>query len=248
MPLSSNSVLHFTSKGNIKSILEGNFQVRYRRETVTCKNRKFDFYVPMVCFCDIPLSEIKSHISVYGSYGIGLTKAWARSNGLNPILYLEPNSYLAVSLIALLEGYPSLTPDNEDRNHLKSALGLVNVIRHLKNYQGAMMDKRTGLINEAYKFTDEREWRFVPTWDFIQDPLLPADISEPKLQDENVRISQRRLMFTPDDVSYIIINDDSEISEFIELLKVVKGTKYKKEDVERLTTRLLTTEQIMNDI
>lgn len=248
MPLSSNSVLHFTSKTNLKSILEDNFQVRYRLEEVTCQGRLFKFHVPMVCFCDIPLSEIKSHIALYGSYGIGLTKAWARRNGLNPILYLEQTSYLAQSLIALIDGFPAIELDNKRPEPLKASLGLINIVRYLKNYQGKMMDKKTNTVNENYKFTDEREWRFVPTWDFIQDPMLTGDISDTKLQEENERISERRLKFTPDDVTYIIINDDSEIAEFIELLRHAKGTKYEKKHIERLTTRLLTTEQIKNDI
>ena len=48
--------------------------------------------IPVVCFCDIPLSRISDHIGFYGNFGIGLTKEWAMSNGLNPLLYVSSTS------------------------------------------------------------------------------------------------------------------------------------------------------------
>jgi hypothetical protein len=79
MGLSSNSVIHFTK--NLKSfngILSNNFEIRYCRETLITKNRTFDFLTPMVCFCDIPFSQIIDHIKNYGAYGIGLKKNLGR--------------------------------------------------------------------------------------------------------------------------------------------------------------------------
>lgn len=54
--------------------------------------------------------------------------------------------------------------------------------------------------------------------------------------------------FTPNDIKYIIIESDDEIAEFVELLRTAKGNKYSYHDIERLMTRLLTTEQILGDI
>lgn len=77
VPLSANTLIHFTrSKENLKKILEENFRIYNCRESVILGGKPSEFYVPMVSFCDLPLSEVKDHISKYGNYGIGMTKAW----------------------------------------------------------------------------------------------------------------------------------------------------------------------------
>ena len=95
MPLSSNSLIHLTeNKEALKGILQNNFKVQYCLEKITTMGGSFQLAIPMVSFCDIPLSEIKNHISKYGKYGLGLNKDWAIRNKLNPILYIEKGSEL----------------------------------------------------------------------------------------------------------------------------------------------------------
>jgi hypothetical protein len=96
MGLSSNSIIHFTnSKESLIGILNDNFKLFYCKENIIIGNRTFEFAVPMVSFCDIPLSEVKAHIEKYGKYGIGLTKEWAEKQKLNPVLYIEKDSFLS---------------------------------------------------------------------------------------------------------------------------------------------------------
>ncbi|MCE7059210.1 abortive infection system antitoxin AbiGi family protein [Dyadobacter sp. CY343] len=68
-------------------------------------------WIPMVSFCDIPLSSIRDHLETYGfeykyenfgrekskkiGYAIGLTKEWGKRNDMNPLLYLVFGSNLA---------------------------------------------------------------------------------------------------------------------------------------------------------
>jgi len=62
------------------------------------------------------------------------------------------------------------------------------------------------------------------------------------------KLEKLRLVFEPSDIKYIIIRDDSEIAEFIDHLRRIKGKNYSLHDIERLTTRLLTSEQIIGDM
>ena len=50
---------------------------------------------PMTCFCDIPFSTVSTHMSRYGSYGIGFDKtAVIEKNRVQPILYMSAFSTL----------------------------------------------------------------------------------------------------------------------------------------------------------
>ena len=124
---------------------------------------------------------------------------------------------------------------------------LINLMRYMKNYQNELV--RAGKVTKDYRFSDEREWRYVPP--FSKDYLMvlrgDAYDTEEKKVVENDKLKNLRLEFEPDDIKYIIIEKDSEISEFVNLLRTSKGKKYSLSDVERLMTRLMTTEQIVTD-
>ena len=62
------------------------------------------------------------------------------------------------------------------------------------------------------------------------------------------KLSDMSLAFEPNDIKYIIIKNDSEISNFLDLLRNAKGKNYSFHDIERLMTRILTTDQIVSDI
>ena len=90
MAISSTSLFHFTkSLDTLVKILETGLWPRY------CVERDWgdkDLIVPMICTCDIPLSDIQFHQKKYGSYGIGLDKGWAKKKGFTPVLYVSDKS------------------------------------------------------------------------------------------------------------------------------------------------------------
>jgi hypothetical protein len=57
----------------------------------------------MISFCDIPLSLAKDQIERYGSYAIGMSKAWGIKNYLNPVVYIEKDSLLAKDIQTTLD-------------------------------------------------------------------------------------------------------------------------------------------------
>src|SRR5437660_12748311 len=91
-PLSANSLFHFTgSLENLLNILREEFRPRFCLEnfnllqSAALDEEELEWALPMVCFCDLPLSQTGFHLSVYGDYGIGLTKEWGKRNGIAPV-------------------------------------------------------------------------------------------------------------------------------------------------------------------
>ncbi len=251
MALSSNSIIHFTkSIDTLKGILEENFKLSFCEEAVKLHERTVGIMVPMICFCDIPLSEVKIHTSKYGRYGIGLTKTWAQKMGLNPVLYVEQNSNLSRSLNSSYANFISKNKINFS-TWAENEKNIFDIFRYMKNYQGDLY--REGNIKNDYRFSDEREWRYVPDITSGSPMAVPLKYYKNKLNAEYIKeiqqqIEEIRLEFTPNDIKYIIIENDDEIAPIIKILKEAKGKNYSYNDVERLTTRILTTEQIETDI
>ncbi len=94
--ISTSSLFHFTSTlENLISILTNGFYPRYCLENFEFSDDVPALHaIPMVCFCDIPLSQIENHLNSYGRYGIGLTKSWGEKKRINPVMYIKNNSAL----------------------------------------------------------------------------------------------------------------------------------------------------------
>ncbi|MBK7939216.1 MAG: hypothetical protein IPJ82_20015 [Lewinellaceae bacterium] len=171
--ISSNCLFHFTNNAtNLVGILINGFKPRYCLEDFftfkyTSGGGAFEMAVPMVCFCDIPLSKIKGHLSDYGGFGIGLTKEWGIKNGVTPILYVNQDSettkYIRADLITMANNPEKSTNPQLHENFL----GLLRFIRFTKPYEGKfwrnggyMKDEKG--VEKMVRFYDEREWRYVP--------------------------------------------------------------------------------------
>jgi hypothetical protein len=252
MSLSSNTIIHFTkSAENLKGILSTNFKLSYCKECSIIGGREITFYVPMVSFCDIPLSQIKDHIAKYGDYGIGMTRDWARKNGLNPVLYMDKSSQLSNSYRTALKYFTSNAikegTKNIDDDHKNAIIALADILGYIKNYDGDLV--RNDEKRQNYRFSDEREWRYVPASNNKQIWLVHGkSYEDPTRREKADNLAQSHLLeFEPNDIRYIIIRDDSEIHDFVNHLRNAKG-KYAYDDVERLTTRILTAQQIREDV
>lgn len=245
MALSSNSLIHFTrNKNSLIGILRDNFRIFYCLEHVYCKSGTFRGAVPMVSFCDIPLSEIKNHIDKYGCYGLGLKKSWAAKKGMNPVLYIEKESMIGHEFRNTAK---KLLLGKYDNTISEEGLTIINLFRYMKNYEHELI--RNDKIYPNYRFSDEREWRYVPPKEDAEIIVLEKLFSSQEQKNQaNSRLENIRLEFTPDDITYIIINEETEIAEFIEVLRSAKGKNYTHQQVERLMTRIFTTEQIRTDI
>lgn len=244
MSLSSNSIIHFTNnKEALKGILSDNFKLSYCAESISLNDATIEFAAPMVSFCDIPLSQVKNHITKYGAYGIGLTKKWAEKQKLNPVFYIEKHSSLAQRYLNIYMEY-IINSNKFIYNMDEKEKSIVDILRYMKNYQDDLT--RGGNIYKDYRFSDEREWRYV--LDYNNDiPFIYALDEHYNKENANKDIDKYRLKFEPNDIKYVIIQNENEIPEFLELFKTTKGKNYSYHDVERLMTRIITTEQIVED-
>lgn len=251
MPLSSNSIIHFTK--NLKSlegILIDTFKIQYCRETLYSRNHHFDVLVPVVSFCDIPFSQILHHISSYGPYGIGLSKSWAERRGLNPVLYIERNSTLAQNFFDAFFheenwGVRQIEDFSDDKR--KS----FDLIRYMKNYQGNLYRVRNPQPLKGYRFSDEREWRYVLPIE-VNRPMIvncngktPQEIKELK-KINNEAIEWERLQFGPDDISYIIIENENERDNVLRRIPQIKDG-HQQDKIARLSSRIISVQQIKTD-
>lgn len=253
MGLYPNILFHFTDKDGLYKILESTFKVSYAREKIKGNTLGREFAVPMVSFCDLRLSELKDHIEKYGKYGIGLTKEWAFRNGLNPVMYVNETSHFTDNFIKALDGIylmvNKLVDAKDSANLSNDYMNVLNTYRYLKNYQGEL--KREKEIIPNYRFADEREWRYVPpiSEKLNYRPFIP--ISRIRTKEEkrkyNQEIDHLRLSFQPDDINYLVVESDKDITPLIRHLRQVKN-RFDPDTIERLSSRILTSEQIKNDI
>ncbi|MFA6977845.1 MAG: abortive infection system antitoxin AbiGi family protein [Ignavibacteriaceae bacterium] len=261
--ISSNTLFHFTnSASSLISILLDEFRPHYCLEDFKFSvegDEPFELAIPMVCFCDLPLSQIKTHLRLYGNYGIGMNKLWGQKNGISPVLYSYRGSYFFRHIRDILtETSQSLAnPNNQSLKYEKRFIGILSFI---KPYLGPFWRKDNYI--PSVRFYDEREWRYVPETlpnkaagfsdpDLfsIADILQKEDFLNPvKLADNNRKIARDkfRIPFSPNDIKYLIVSEENEILPLIKSIREIKG-KYSHDEVDLLTSRIISSSQIIDD-
>lgn len=252
--ISSDCLFHFTnSTDHLLNILKNEYSPRYCLENY----EGFDFStdigtireiaIPMVCFCDIPLSKTKTHFSFYGNYGIGMKKEWGMRNGICPVTYAEKKSFstkFIKELNALLFNTRYLIEMDKARENI------LNLIRFIKPYIGDFW-RSNGTIKN-YRFYDEREWRYVPDTlshgDDVPFNLTKKDFLDSiqkKLADDKVS-DKFKINFEPDDIKYIIIEKESQIPSMIDAIESIK-IKYDANTRKKLISRIISQQNIIDD-
>lgn len=244
--LSANTLFHFTgTKENLISILQNGFYPRYCLEDpFLTENLKLA--VPMVCFCDIPLSQIQNHSSAYGQYALGLRKEWAEKKGVCPVLYTHTSSYLHESI----QNYVRLVSQKRTIENRDAALN--SLIDHLYSIMFYMKPyKEEDQNGECKRYYDEREWRYsikISEDSPISDIFLDKDAfnDSTKKDAANEKMIQYKLDFEPKDINYIIVPTDRDILNIRNEIIEAKF-RFPDDDVRLLTTRIISMERIKED-
>lgn len=126
--------------------------------------------------------------------------------------------------------------------------GITHLMFFMKLYEGDFVhrDETKGNV----RFYDEREWRFVPPIDdkhvyfLSKEQFADSDIRE---EHNNSLPNSASLKFTPDDIRYIIVESEDEIIGMVDDILSIKGDNYKYNQLKKLTTRIISAEQIRED-
>lgn len=287
MNLSSKTLFHFTGESKyLLNILKNGLYIRYSLEAYgKILKSKDELVLPMACFCDIPLSQIKEHTKKYGTYSIGLTKEWGIKNGLSPVLYTNDESETAKILNSLTKDLSSIfdiddIEENKDYfkdigltedeiNLVESGQSLVygkyemrikelsaqlgHFLKYIKPYIGKGYSN--GIEFNKVRFYDEREWRYVPPKKLLQKIEI-KDIYKREFYNcpikrryINIRLAKhKKLTFEPKDIRFIVVEKDNEIPYMIEELRKIFGGMVTYEELMILTSRLISLEQIIDDL
>jgi len=249
--LSPNTLFHFTpSLNNLLGILNDTFYPRYCYDEFDLMDNDPQSFLedatPMVCFCDIPLSLLINHINTYGQYGLGMTKEWGLRKGLNPVIYFNKNSHLAKNFSVLTNGLIC------DRT--LPARAFRQITGYIKPYEGTLY--RSGRdVKKNVRFYDEHEWRYVPDRSILSDNGIETSLqrhiylNQNALREANHKLEMEaaRLSFNADDIKYIIIKDADQINIMITRIRDIKGSRYDKDTVDKLVSRIITVRQLKED-
>jgi hypothetical protein len=278
--LHANTFFHFTNNfGAFTNIIKNGFFPRYSLEKFLGgleSIRKYieehlgkdeiseltllgDIGIPMVCFCDIRLSQAKNHVFKYGNYALGLKKEWKDKTEISPVLYIDTKNSATNHIINAFFGRFLLLhgPFNEKNIVQNFKDHFFNLACFVKPYEGKKWNKVNNQYNEdMVNFYDEREWRYVPPINIqrltskedLPPQLLPSKFFNDKKTIErfNKFLEERYpLKFDPDDIKYLIVNNDTDLSNAVKFIHSLDNLDTNQKNI--LLTKLLTVSQIFED-
>lgn len=240
MEISSTTLFHFTRKYEyLKDILKNGFWPRYCIEPDW--NGK-DLAIPMVCFCDIPLSQALKHIASYGNYGIGVTKQFAKENNITPVFYVGTNRNTKTSsLYKLLNHFIENGPSTDE----SSISFEEKLLYYIKRVEGCDNNKK------KIKFYNEREWRYVPTInEDIHIEILQKNMEKKKQEAEIKQLCKKtknnRIKFKPQDIKYIFVRGENNVKKILrDIDDIFKSNTLEERNL--LKTKIIYTQQIKED-
>lgn len=234
MAISANSLFHFTGTLEIlQNILEdGSFWPIYcvEYDKGQMENGKY-IAVPIVCFCDLPLTQIREHTRDYGFYGIGLNKKWGNKKGVSPITYYYSENSISWTLFK--NNGDKLTPKEK-----------IRWFSQLKRYYGKTwsQSKRRYVNKILY---NEREWRYVPkSIEVTKSRILVEDVNSFSGKEESKFTKKYSIAFGVDDVKYIIVKSNADKNN---LIQHIKRSNVLSVYADTLRSKILTLKQIRED-
>jgi len=112
-----------------------------------------------------------------------------------------------------------------------------------------------GYLSKPVRFYEEREWRYTPPRNLFKDIKVKDSysaenyINPVKRRAINIKLAKHiKLTFNANDIRFIIVKNDEEIPEMLAELEKIYGTSTNFNDLKLLGTRLISLEQILEDL
>lgn len=233
--ISSDLLFHYTQDMHtLKAILKSGY-------FWPCYNAQYgwaggDFAIPATCFCDIPKHLIGDHVFYYGSYGLGMSKRWAKENKISPVYYLDVDSRIYNTI------------DNK-LHEIKDGKVLDEIYYRLLYYAKKVCgldysfrnNEKEPEIDRQRCFYDEREWRYIPEINY-QIHVKTGNYRGSKPQFDNSKMKEYGAKFKLNDIEYILIKTESERKDIIKFIE-----KTFHEDTSLLISKIESTEHMINN-
>lgn len=210
-----------------------------------------------------------THPDFYGEYAIAFSKKWGENHDLQPIHYLNENSNHTKEFTRLFEKI--LREDNIDDEYVDDVLNRLSFIKPLRgimNRQFLTKDNKNVTIKFWKNFHDEKEWRYVPSGENLQELGLERVIANPNvlrlgnalgnsaLEEINQGLYSKKcekiwLEYDYNDIRYIIVPDAQSRINLIRIIMNIPKEKFKEQQVELekqiLISKILVLEEIRKD-
>lgn len=262
----SNSLFHYTRNyESLIGILRNGFLPNYCKETMINGDI---LGIPMVSFCDIPLTRADIHRKNYGKFAIGLTKKWGISNNINPLLYLSSyrinKAFENIIHFSKIDKQKNLNelekikcPDEINKftsEHMESInkclSSTVNDFMHTYIFAYSKMYENRNNKGETIINYNDNEWRYV-----IQETNKwfwnESEYNEWRGRDKKPKSTFESLPFGVNDIRYILVETENEVLKLIDSInkfKTIGGNEIiSKNDKLLLMTKIMSVERLNDD-
>jgi hypothetical protein len=259
-----NHIVHYNDNFEIVlKILKNGFTPSYCDEKIG----DFEYYIPMVSFCNIPLRDT-NHYMRYGKHGIGMSLNWALRNSISPVVYIHEttpfkNFHSEINKIHLYDiankilagKVKEITENIKDETDYSTYDELLNRINRITvtTIQFSKNWKTTYKQNEIITY-QEREWRYIPDLINSNEKRIITEVEEEfnLLKKKKFRPKPHLPEYTLkidliEDLKYIIIKTDDQRNKIINILINKFGDKELKNSILTGNLLIIKEEIIHND-
>lgn len=249
---------------SLQKVLKSGIFPNYCEEDLSFDDKKFVIGIPMISFCDIPITLLDEHTNRYGSYGIGLSKDWGINKGVTPIMYIANDAVLRSVHYHIMNDFELSKVVNSEEfkekilhetflNKLPLDLYIkkmnaqkehnvnIYIVGYMKKYIGIYKKKQ---INNYV----ENEWRFIvpdteeTKWMWSKKEYDDWRFPKGKLKDvpkpnPTESLIKHQLTFTPNDIKYILVKNSEfkkRTIDFIQTLKTFGSKDSNLDDKDKL--------------